>query len=278
MKKLLLLLSLLSASALAAPVTMTLDNGLTANADYQTGQANKPAIMVVHGFQSTYNYGTIQSIASELADKGYTVLTPNLTLGVNNRNEPLACDQAHTSTLTDEGKELAQWANWLKTKGNKHLIMIGHSAGSSSILSSLENNPANLEQVVLTALYDFDGWSEDTLQRDKKRAQQNMHSGKLEQYNMSICRGNFLANSETYLTYRNWNKARILDTINRSTYPINVIMPGSDIRLSGNNRHWLEELGTSKAQLSVIKNADHFFSADAEFDLNEAINHAIDHK
>lgn len=280
MKKYILLFTLMAQSAWAAPVMLTLDNGLTANADYQTGKATKPAVMVVHGFQSTYDYGTIQAIANDLAGKGYTLLTPNLTLGVNNRREPLACDAPHNSTLSDEGKELNQWADWLKNKGYSQLIMIGHSAGSSSILASLEKPASNLQQIVLTAIYDFDNWPEATLTRDKKSAQQNLQTGKLGQYNMGLCRGNFLASANTYLSYRYWDKERILDTINRSNVPINLIMPGSDKRLEmdGNNRTWLDQLAKSKAQLNIIKNADHFFSADAEFDLNEAVIKAIEHK
>jgi pimeloyl-ACP methyl ester carboxylesterase len=277
-KKLILLLAFLSTNALATPVNITLANGLIANADYQIGKNNKPAVMVVHGFLSTYNYGTIQAIASDLTGKGYTVITPNLTLGVNNRNEPLACDQAHKNTLADEGKELAQWATWLSKKGHQQLIMIGHSAGSSSILASLENNPVNLKQVILTAIYDFENWPEATLVRDKKTAQQNLQIGKLASYSVGFCRGNFLASSNAYLSYRHWDKERILDTINRENIMVNVIMPGSDKRLEGGNREWLEQLNKSKAKLSVIKNADHFFSSDAEFDLNEAINQAIEHK
>jgi len=274
-KKIALLLALIAPSTFAAPVAMTLDNGLVANADYQLGKVDKPVVMVVHGFLSTYNYGTIQAIASDLTGKGYTVITPNLTLGINDRNEPVACDQAHKNTLADEGKELAQWATWLSKKGHQQLIMIGHSAGSSSILASLEHHPDNLSQIVLTALYDFDNWSETTLARDKKNAQKNLQAGKLDSYSVGFCRGNFLASSNAYLSYRHWDKTRILDTISRQKEPINVIMPGGDKRLEGGNREWLEQLNKSKAKLSVIKNADHFFSSEAEFDLTEAIDHAL---
>lgn len=278
MKKLALLFALLSTSALAAPVNISLANGLIANADYQIGKNNKEAIIVVHGFQSTYNYGTIQVIAEELASKGYTVLTPNLTLGVNNRKEPLPCDQEHSNTIADEGKELIQWANWLKSKGHEQLVMIGHSAGSSSILASLENTPINLQQIVLTALYDFDNWPEAVLARDKKTAQQNLQENKQALYSMGLCRGNFLSSANTYLSYRYWDKDRILDTINRSKTPISIIMPGGDKRLEGNNRTWLEQLSKTRAQVNIIKNADHFFSADAEFDLGEAIIQVIERK
>ncbi len=278
MKKLTLLLILVSNISIAAPVSIILENGLTANANYQAGKENKPVIMVVHGFASTYNYGTIQSISNELLGKGYSVITPNLTLGVDNRNEPLSCDQPHKSSLSDEGKELAQWAKWLSSKNNNPLIMIGHSAGSSSILSSLESHPANLKQIILTAIYDFDDAPENALLYDKKVAQQNLQTGKLAYYNISFCRGNFFATSDVYLDYRHWNKERIIDTINRSSLPITVIMPGSDKRLEGNKAQWIEQLKQTKANIELIKNADHFFSSDAEFDLTESINRVLEHK
>ena len=88
----------------AETVSHTLDNGTTTLADYRKGDENKPAFLLLHGFLQTHNFSTIQSMADELADTGYTVLAPTLSHGVDNRNQSIACDALHThkfGTLLD---------------------------------------------------------------------------------------------------------------------------------------------------------------------------------
>lgn len=258
--------------AFAKEVTLKLASGLTANANFEAGKENKTAIMIIHGFQSTYNYGTIQGMSSELTSQGYSVLTPNLTLGVDNRREPLACQHPHTNTIEQEGEEIADWSKWLQKQGYRNLIIIGHSAGSTSILASLDYQQQNKPQkIILTALYDFDNWPNNDLTRDKQIAQDNANTGKFANYYMGLCNGNFVANSASYLSYRAWNKQQLIDRINHSKLPITIIMPGADPRLHGKNKDWLDTIQKSRATLMIVKHADHFFSSDAEFDLNEAI-------
>ncbi|MCH9741713.1 MAG: alpha/beta fold hydrolase [Proteobacteria bacterium] len=277
MKKTVLLLALLFVQAtFAENVTITLENGFTANANFRSHSTDKPAIIVVHGFLSTYNYNTVQVISDELYNKGYTVLTPNLTLGISNRSEPIPCNTLHRSTMNNEGDEVNAWLDWLGSKGYKHFALVGHSAGSNSILVSLEKNKTPLDAIILTALYDFSALPEKVLERDKKRAQNNLIADKPDTYSLALCRGNYLATSSNYLSYLNWTKTRIIDTLNRSPYPITVIMPGKDSRLEGTD--WLEQLRQTKAKVALIPNADHFFTSDAEFDLTEAINQALNTK
>jgi dienelactone hydrolase len=277
MKKTVLLLALLFVQVtFAENVTITLKNGLTANANFRSHSTNKPAIIVVHGFLSTYNYYTVQVISDELYDKGYTVLTPNLTLGISNRSEPISCDSLHQNTINNEGDEINAWLDWLGSQGYRHFALVGHSAGSNSILASLENNKTPLDAIILAALYDFNTLPEKVLERDKKRAQNNLISDKPDTYSLALCRGNYLTTSSNYLSYLNWTKTRIIDTLNRSPYPITVIMPGKDSRLAGTD--WLEQLRQTQAKVRLIPNADHFFTSDAEFDLTEAINQALNIK
>lgn len=255
----------------AAQVDITLDTGTLANADYRPGKPDKPAVMVVHGFLSTFNYGTVQAMADDLAGKGYTLLTPNLTFGVSARREPLPCDTPHTHTVAEEGAELAAWARWLKSKGHRDLFMIGHSAGSTSILASLEQSIPTLRGIILTAVYDFDNFSPEVMEKDRKTALSQQQGNGLSGYFLGFCQGNFRATGRSYLSYRHWNRTRIIDAINRSPVTVSAIMPGNDRRLEGRNANWLDELRASKARLSVVPGADHFFSALHEFDLNEQV-------
>ncbi len=69
------------AQAWADVVTLELQQGLTARAEYRAGARDKPAVLILHGFLQTHNFPTVHNLAEGLVTAGYSVLTPTLTLG-----------------------------------------------------------------------------------------------------------------------------------------------------------------------------------------------------
>ena len=67
-------------------------SGIKATAFYSEGEAGKPAILLLLGFLQTRNYLTVNSLSTSLADEGFTILAPTLTLGISNRKRSLPCD------------------------------------------------------------------------------------------------------------------------------------------------------------------------------------------
>lgn len=69
-----LLISLFPAAAQAAVVQQEMRPGITANADYLTGERSKPAVLVLHGFLQTRDFQTVATLARGIGDAGYPVL------------------------------------------------------------------------------------------------------------------------------------------------------------------------------------------------------------
>ena len=73
----------------SARIELEVVPGITAEADYWPGEADKPAVLILHGFLQTREFPTVRRLAEALADEGYSVLTPSLTLGLNRRRQSL---------------------------------------------------------------------------------------------------------------------------------------------------------------------------------------------
>ena len=137
---LLLTLWLLPATVVASEMSLQLPSGIKALADYRKGSMDKPAVLVLHGFLQTYHFSTVRLIVGELSDAGYTVLSPTLTLNIDQRRASLTCDAIQHHSAEQATRELGAWVEWLKKNGYKRIILIGHSTGSNHLLSYLHAN------------------------------------------------------------------------------------------------------------------------------------------
>lgn len=129
-------------SALAETIEAKLPTGIIATADFRAGQPSRPAILLLHGFLQTRHAPPVSSLANTLADQGYTVLTPTLTLGINRRSKSLACEAVHAHDLESDVGEIGFWVNWLAGMGLRDIVLIGHSSGSLQILEYLVKTPS----------------------------------------------------------------------------------------------------------------------------------------
>ncbi len=73
--------------------------GLTAAAAYWQGEADMPPVLIAHGFLQTREFPTVSRLAESLADFGYSVLKPSLSLGIDRRTKSLACEAIHTHSM-----------------------------------------------------------------------------------------------------------------------------------------------------------------------------------
>ncbi len=128
-------------SSFADTVELKLQNGVIATADFRAGKPSRPAILLLHGFLQTRNALPISPLANTLADDGYTVLVPTLTLGINQRAQSLDCEAPHIHTKEGDVAEIGYWTDWLARKGYKSIVLIGHSSGSLEILQYVSQNP-----------------------------------------------------------------------------------------------------------------------------------------
>ena len=97
----------LAQTSRAETVEVKLPSGIIASADFHQGITSQPAILLLHGFLQTRLSPPISTLANNLASKGYTTLSPTISLGINKRKQSMSCEMVHTHTMNDEVAELA---------------------------------------------------------------------------------------------------------------------------------------------------------------------------
>lgn len=257
--------------ALAETVEAKLPNGIVATADFRTGQPARPAVLLLHGFLQTRHSPPMSSLANTLADQGYTVLTPTLTLGINRRAKSLACEAVHTHDLESDVGEIGFWVDWLTGKGLRDIILIGHSSGSLQILEYLAKSPSlAVRKTILTSLIPIiSDRSErqhtlDLLRKKPKAAEQG-----LARYTLAYCRKSYAAPPRAYLSYATVDADRVLANLGKISLPVEVIVGATDTTM---NAGWPENMRGRGVPVTIIEKTGHFFDGAQEFDLTDKVD------
>ena len=122
-----------SLPALSEQVDTKLPNGVVAIANFHNGVNSLPAVITLHGFLQTHHSPPMSSLASNLSSRGYTVLSPTMSLNINHRSQSMACEAVHTHTMDSEVDEISYWVTWLNTKGYKNIVLRSRYRASSVV-------------------------------------------------------------------------------------------------------------------------------------------------
>lgn len=264
-----LLISVLAYSGIvhAEQIEEKLSSGLIVTADYQAGQPQKPAVLVLHGFLQTRNYITVSTLTNAASELGHAVLAPTLSLGIDKRKQSLQCAAIHSHTVEGDLAEIDFWLNWLEKKHSSGVILIGHSFGSIYSLAYVtKRRNKSIKQVIATSLTGSMKDNKDLI-RQIKKAKTNIKNKGLDNYSISYCK-KYTAPAAAFLSYAEWGSNAILKSLKQTKIPFSVILGGGDRRIDSN---WKTNLSKSGAKVVLIDGASHFFDNEHEFDLMEAI-------
>ena len=255
------------ATSNAKTVELRLPNKLVAMAEFRQGSPDKPAVILISGFLQTNSFPTISRLTDTLADEGYTVLAPTLTLGVTHRRQSLACEAINTHTVASGVQEIQAWVNWLKTKKAKHIVLSGHSLGSIYNLAYLSGKPDILvRQYIGVSIVEGSlkiGENARAPLVHKLRQQVRDEADGLVENQFSFCQ-KYRSTPESILSYMEWGPEKILTEINQSKIPVTMIMGSKDDRLGPD---WTEKLKQTSAKVILIEGANHFMDGQYEFEL-----------
>jgi pimeloyl-ACP methyl ester carboxylesterase len=257
--------------AQADEARLTLMNGLIATAAYKAGNPELPAVLILHGFLQTRDSPTVHQLAVRLSDIGYTVLSPNLSLGISKRNKSLACEAIHLHSMEDDLKEIDTWVNWLVSKGYNQIVLVGHNYASLMLIAYLSShpNPAVRKLIAVSlvdAQVDMGGQQWQKTETDLQH-KFNDKDASLVQYPLSFCK-KYPTSAQNYMSYASWQRTRVLKVLSHLRLPVTIIMGDGDTRLGA---CWTSALKKANPSLVVIKGADHFMSGEYEFDLLDAV-------
>ena len=266
------LLAWLPVSCLRAEIiTLEMEQGLIATAEYLQGDEDAPALLIQHGFLQTREFITVRRLADSLHESGYTILLPNLTLGISARQQSLSCEAIHTHSMSQDTREIARWVDWLHQQTNNKLYLIGHSSGSLQLIAYLNAYPdAPITGGILISLipYGESPASHETA-ADRLRAKhaQRWDPVSLETYGLVYCK-DYLTTPGNYLSYVSWDPPSTLATLEHLAFPITIVLGGTDRRLS---KDWRKRLQTIGVKIITVEGTNHFFDHEHEFDLLDAI-------
>jgi pimeloyl-ACP methyl ester carboxylesterase len=260
-----------SLSAKSELITQRQNSGVVATAQLLEGEADKQAVLILHGFLQTHDFFTVRRLADALHDMGHTVLLPNLTLGIDNRRQSLACEAIHTHTMEQDIEEIDFWTNWLYRHNRNKVTLVGHSAGSLQLLAYLAEEPDPLvDQAILISLIAFAQGpiaKEDETERQRALEQLAQGEERISHYRLAYC-DSYATTPANYLSYLAWNGNKTLENLNNLAVVPTIILGGEDQRLGEN---WLPSLKGAGAAVIEVPGANHFFDHEYEFDLMDCI-------
>lgn len=263
---------LLSPPVQAEGLHLTSADGKPLNAEYQSGDARRPAVLVLHGFLQTREFLTTQSIINGLSSMGNGILSPNLSLGVADRQQSMQCQAPHHNTFEDDLREIDVWVQWLRKQGYPSVIIVGHSWGSQHGVGYADAYPrAPIAAVVGVSLVRTEQTPQATARQSAAaRGRLTRKDASLKPYALSYCK-EYMAKPETYLSYARWSDAHVLDVLARlkkRQVPVYVLLGSEDKR---SDNAWAKALRVSASEVLVIEGANHFFSSLHEFELSERL-------
>lgn len=262
------LCAVFAAQARAGVVEIQTAEHLTATADYRQGKPGKPAVLVLHGFLQTREFGTVKNLADMLADAGYSVLAPNLSLGISRRKQSLACEALHLHDMAGDLKEIQQWVKWLRGRGHRRIVGLGHSFGATQLLAWREQYRQPQVDIIAVSLV-----ASTPITLDAQPVSRGMPAAPvkvrvdLSQAPLSFCKS-YPAPAERHASYARWDEARILAALKKTGGRADVVLGSED---SYHPADWGNRLAKAQARVHLIEGANHFMDGTHEFDLHETI-------
>ncbi|EDP75746.1 alpha/beta hydrolase [Hydrogenivirga sp. 128-5-R1-1] len=270
----LITLLIVFSSVWAEAVSITIDyegRKLKANAEWVVPEGVKPevAVLWLHGLFQTHRMREPISQQREFwVSEGYPVLSPTLTLGVNDRREPYDCSYPLDHEYELNVREIKEWVGWLKSKGVKKIILAGHSMGGQQVIHVAAELKGDSSVVGLLGVAPAKG----TVREHPllKRAEKLVKEGKgktLLETNFFYCQ-KAKVSARTLYTYYGIDR-NIGRYLQRIDVPVLIVWGGEDTRVK-NLPEFLEPYikGRDNVRVEVVDYAGHFFRDLAAEDLS----------
>ena len=264
-------------------------NGLTLNANIEMADGKSfddGMVLILHGFMAHWDMEIIRSAQQALLDNDYSSLAINLSLSVDNRHGYYGCDQPQRHVQDDAIDEVGSWIAWLRERGTKRVILLGHSRGANQFMVyAAEKIDPEVSHMIFLAPGMGDEAEQAYFTRygvslDKTRTyvQAQINDGRGDQLlpdiDMLACpRATVTADSFNSYYSSNNRFRRFEHYLPRSPVPTLIISGSIDERQPNTQKLVTPYLDGMRIQLAVIEGAGHFFR---DFNIEEAMEAAIE--
>jgi len=110
-------------------------------------------VLIVHGMLSHYGEETVVALQKNLKARGIATLAINLSLGIDDRRGPRACDVVHDYALAGARREIRLWLEWLAAQHAKTIDIVGFSRGGAQIAAIGPDLPTVRRMVLMAPAF-----------------------------------------------------------------------------------------------------------------------------
>jgi len=269
------LMSIVHFSALAEELKLE-HKGVTITASLELADGKTirdPLVVMTHGTLAHNKMEIMDQLQSLFKENEISSLSINLGLGISNRKGMYDCATKHTHKHTDAVDEIGVWVNWLKRKGAKQLILLGHSrGGNQTAWYAAENHDDIVKKVILiapatwTAQYAKQNYKKrykkdlsSVLAKAETLVQQGKPESVMKNTDHIYCEKTSVT-AESFVSYnkpdQRFNTPSLLSAIK---VPVLVFAGSEDKVVKGLEKKVKPFLKKGKVELEVIDGAGHMF-------------------
>jgi pimeloyl-ACP methyl ester carboxylesterase len=144
--------------------------GITLNAHLEKADnwPAGPVVLMTHGTLAHNRMEIMATLQELFAEHGVSSLAINLSLGIDDRPSAMYdCQVPHRHRHEDAVAEIGRWVAWLKERGAKRIVLLGHSrGGNQTAWYAAEHDDPAVSRVILIAPMT---WSPEYAARDYEK-------------------------------------------------------------------------------------------------------------
>ena len=127
---------------------------LNANLEVPPGKTVADGVVILlHGSLSHDRQETIVELQKNLQARGVGSLAITLSLGIDNRQGPRACNVVHDYALAGAQREVKLWVEWLKAQHARTIDLLGFSRGGAQVAAMAPELPSVRRLVLLAPAF-----------------------------------------------------------------------------------------------------------------------------
>lgn len=264
---------------------------LTLNANLESAEGKESAsqvILILHGLLGHNQGAIVRTFQTGFLKNGWTSLAPNLSLEIDDRHGNFDCATPHRHRLIDAVDELGAWMTWLKARGVRRVILVGHSLAANQVMAfaSGRGDPSIAGIILLApstqgyervvSIYETRYKIElaPLLSRARELVGKGQGDTVLEPVDFIFCPQTAVGAASFFDFYGDGNPVRDLPAmLQKVETPIMIIAASKDDRQPDLIERVMPFVDDKRVYLSIVDGAGHFFRD--LFD-DKALEYAVD--
>src|SRR5689334_18040793 len=110
-------------------------------------------VILLHGMLSDDRQETIAELQKNLLARSVASLAITLSLGIDDRRGPRACNVVHDYALAGAQREVKLWVEWLKAQHARTIDLLGFSRGGAQVAAMAPGLPSVRRLVLLAPTF-----------------------------------------------------------------------------------------------------------------------------